>query len=65
MCNTLRLTPGGWCGAFTAWGWDNREVPLRLTSVPFCELPGKWTSGARVFTQDSFSPCSIFVLKIA
>eukprot|EP00200_Dunaliella_tertiolecta_P019124 CAMPEP_0202402976 /NCGR_PEP_ID=MMETSP1128-20130828/4623_1 /ASSEMBLY_ACC=CAM_ASM_000463 /TAXON_ID=3047 /ORGANISM="Dunaliella tertiolecta, Strain CCMP1320" /LENGTH=523 /DNA_ID=CAMNT_0049007133 /DNA_START=152 /DNA_END=1723 /DNA_ORIENTATION=- len=34
-----RLVPGGWSGAFTAWGWDNREVPLRLTCPPTTNTP--------------------------
>nr|WP_233573760.1 glutamine synthetase family protein [Amycolatopsis panacis] len=26
----LRLEPHHWAGVFTAWGWENREAPLRL-----------------------------------
>lgn len=29
-----RLAPGTWVGVHYAWGWDNREVPLRLTCPP-------------------------------
>jgi glutamine synthetase len=25
-----RLKPGNWAGAFTCWGWENREAALRL-----------------------------------
>ena len=28
-----RLVPGAWSGAYTCWGQDNRENPLRLTST--------------------------------
>ncbi|KAG2454812.1 hypothetical protein HYH02_000644 [Chlamydomonas schloesseri] len=27
-----RLQPGAWAGAHTAWGYNNREVPLRVTA---------------------------------
>ncbi|GLC37381.1 hypothetical protein PLESTB_001593400 [Pleodorina starrii] len=27
-----RLRPGAWAGAHAAWGYNNREVPLRLTA---------------------------------
>lgn len=26
-----RLRPGCWAGAYSCWGWDNREAPLRAT----------------------------------
>ena len=25
-----RIRPGAWCGAFRAWGFDHKEVPLRV-----------------------------------
>ena len=25
-----RLRPGAWCGAYRAWGYDHKEVPLRV-----------------------------------
>lgn len=25
-----RIRPGAWCGAFRAWGYDHKEVPLRV-----------------------------------
>jgi glutamine synthetase len=28
-----RIVPGYWAGAFTAWGHDNREAPVRVPSV--------------------------------
>jgi glutamine synthetase len=28
-----RIVPQYWAGAFTAWGYDNREAPLRVPSV--------------------------------
>ncbi|GIL65036.1 hypothetical protein Vafri_18884 [Volvox africanus] len=27
-----RLRPGSWAGAYAAWGYNNREVPLRVTA---------------------------------
>ncbi|GLI60908.1 hypothetical protein VaNZ11_003143 [Volvox africanus] len=27
-----RLRPGAWAGAYAAWGYNNREVPLRVTA---------------------------------
>ncbi|GIL88819.1 hypothetical protein Vretimale_16959 [Volvox reticuliferus] len=27
-----RLHPGAWAGAYAAWGYNNREVPLRVTA---------------------------------
>ncbi|MFI5609811.1 glutamine synthetase [Amycolatopsis sp. NPDC051903] len=30
----LRLEPHHWAGVFTAWGWENREAPLRLVRGP-------------------------------
>ncbi|PNW84530.1 hypothetical protein CHLRE_03g146627v5 [Chlamydomonas reinhardtii] len=27
-----RMQPGAWAGAHTAWGYNNREVPLRVTA---------------------------------
>lgn len=29
-----RLVPNSWSGVYSGWGWDNREVPLRLTVPP-------------------------------
>ncbi|KAL6749003.1 glutamine synthetase I [Haematococcus lacustris] len=39
-----RLQPGQWAGAHQAWGWDNRELPLRLTSTP-CTSQGEGGAG--------------------
>ena len=34
-CNSFRrITPHCWSGAFTAWGWDNREAAIRIPSQP-------------------------------
>ncbi|KAG2495326.1 hypothetical protein HYH03_006596 [Edaphochlamys debaryana] len=27
-----RLRPGTWAGSYSAWGWNNREAPIRLTA---------------------------------
>ncbi|WP_066016683.1 glutamine synthetase family protein [Endozoicomonas atrinae] len=39
-CNSFRrITPHCWSGAFTAWGWDNREAAIRIPSQPGCIAP--------------------------
>ncbi len=34
-CNSFRrIVPHCWSGAYTAWGWDNREAAIRIPSQP-------------------------------
>jgi glutamine synthetase len=52
-----RIIPHYWAGAFTCWGLDNREAPLRVPSV----FAGKEESSTNVELKSADATCNPYL----